>query len=83
LGAHTGLEHDLASLITARFPSVDLVRFTNSGTEANFFAIATAIQYTKRRKVMVFEGGYHGSLLSTFKLQTDEAPEVNGWLAPY
>jgi glutamate-1-semialdehyde 2,1-aminomutase len=40
------------------------VRFTNSGTEANLMAITTAIQATGRSKLLVFEGGYHGGVLS-------------------
>jgi glutamate-1-semialdehyde 2,1-aminomutase len=63
LGAHNTLEAQLAALVTQRFPSVDLVRFTNSGTEANLMAIATARHATGRSKIMVFKGGYHGGLL--------------------
>ena len=63
LGAHGTDEARLAQLIVDRFPGIDLVRFTNSGTEANLLAIATAIAVTGRRKVMVFEGGYHGGIL--------------------
>ena len=43
--------------------SIDLVRFTNSGTEANLLAIATARAFTGRKQVIVFEEGYHGGLL--------------------
>ncbi len=63
LGAHGAMEARLARLIVDRFPSIDLVRFTNSGTEANLMAIATAIAATGRRKVMVANGGYHGGIL--------------------
>ncbi|MCX7380424.1 MAG: aminotransferase class III-fold pyridoxal phosphate-dependent enzyme [Alphaproteobacteria bacterium] len=63
LGAHGGMEARLARLICERFPSIELVRFTNSGTEANLMAAATAIAITGRRKVMVMEGGYHGGLM--------------------
>lgn len=63
LGAHGAMEARLAGLICDRFPSIDLVRFTNSGTEANLMAVATAIAITGRRKVMVMEGGYHGALM--------------------
>lgn len=63
LGAHTRLEADLARLVCQRFPSIGLVRFTNSGSEANLMAIATARQVTGRTKIMVFKGGYHGGLL--------------------
>lgn len=63
LGAHGRAEAQLARLVVGRFPSIDLVRFTNSGTEANLLAIATAIASTGRGKVLVFEGSYHGGLL--------------------
>jgi glutamate-1-semialdehyde 2,1-aminomutase len=64
LGGPNEHEAELAALVTARFPSVELVRFTNSGTEANLLAIGTARAVTGRSRVMVFDGGYHGSVLS-------------------
>ncbi len=63
LSGHNRLEAELAALICARFPSMDLLRFTNSGTEANLMALAAAVAHTGRRKVVVFEGGYHGGVL--------------------
>ncbi len=63
LGAHNLYEVQLAKLICERFTSIDLVRFTNSGTEANLLAIATARAFTGRKQVIVFEEGYHGGLL--------------------
>ena len=42
LSGHTALEAALARIICERFPSIDLVRFTNSGTEANLMALAAA-----------------------------------------
>lgn len=63
LGAHGVAEARLARLVVNRFPSIELVRFTNSGTEANLLAIATAIASTGRSNVLVFDGGYHGGLL--------------------
>jgi glutamate-1-semialdehyde 2,1-aminomutase len=63
LSAHNPAEVRLASLICARYPSIERVRFTNSGTEANLLAIATAAAFTRRERVLVFEGAYHGSLL--------------------
>ena len=63
LAAHNHLEAQLASAICGRFASIDLVRFTNSGTEANLMAIATAIAHTGRRRILVFEGAYHGGVL--------------------
>ena len=55
-------EARLAKLMCERF-AIDRVRFTNSGTEANLMAIATAMQATGRTKIMVFDGGYHGGIL--------------------
>jgi glutamate-1-semialdehyde 2,1-aminomutase len=54
----------LAELITGRFPSIDTVRFTNSGTEANLMALALATFHTGRRKILAFRDGYHGGLLT-------------------
>ena len=62
LGANTKHEVKYASLICERF-SLDTVRFTNSGTEANLHALMAARHFTGRNKVVVFTGGYHGSVL--------------------
>ena len=62
LGAHNRYEERLAALICARFPSIDLVRFTNSGTEASMMAVQTARAVTGRNRILVFEGGYHGGV---------------------
>jgi glutamate-1-semialdehyde 2,1-aminomutase len=59
LGGTTILETAHAALICARY-KLDLLRFTNSGTEANLHAIAGAKRSTGKRKVVVFSGGYHG-----------------------
>jgi len=62
-------EAKLAQLIVDRMPSIDLVRFTNSGTEGNVMALAGARVFAQRKgrkkatKVMVFHGGYHGGVL--------------------
>ncbi len=64
LGAVHPNEVRLAELIVGRFPSIDQVRFTNSGTEANLMALAVATTHTARRKVLVFDGGYHGGVLT-------------------
>ena len=63
-GGVNELEPRLAELLCARIPSIDLVRFTNSGTEANLMALALAVATTGRRRIMVFRGGYHGGVLS-------------------
>ncbi len=64
IGATHALEVELAELICGRFESIEQVRFTNSGTEANLMAIGTAMHVTGRRKVLVFEEGYHGGVLT-------------------
>ncbi|MGB3442113.1 MAG: aminotransferase class III-fold pyridoxal phosphate-dependent enzyme [Actinophytocola sp.] len=63
-GAHGPDEARLAAVLCERFPSLELVRFTNSGTEANLLALATATTHTGRGTVLVFTGAYHGSVLS-------------------
>lgn len=63
LGAPNRWEGPFAELICNRFPSIELVRFTNSGTEANLMALGAARAFTKRDKVLVFDGGYHGGVL--------------------
>jgi len=60
LGGPNVYEGQLAAALTARIPSLELVRFCNSGTEANLFAILTARAVTGRKAVMAFDGGYHG-----------------------
>ena len=59
--APTELQTRLASILCDRIPSVDSVRFTNSGTEGTLMAIRAARAYTGRHKIAKFEGGYHGS----------------------
>jgi glutamate-1-semialdehyde 2,1-aminomutase len=63
LAGPNGLEVLLANEMRGRFPAVEKVRFCNSGTEANLFAILTAMAVTGRRRLMVFDGGYHGGVL--------------------
>jgi glutamate-1-semialdehyde 2,1-aminomutase len=64
LGGPTAREAELAGLLCERFPALELVRFTNSGTEANLYALATARGVTGRAEVLAFEGCYHGGVLS-------------------
>jgi glutamate-1-semialdehyde 2,1-aminomutase len=64
LGAVHPDEVLLAEAIVERFPSIEQVRFTNSGTEANLMALALATHHTGRRKVIVLAGGYHGGVLT-------------------
>ncbi len=63
LGGPNQYEARLAAAIRARFPSVELIRFTNSGTEANLLALsAVRAQRPGRPRVMAFDHGYHGSV---------------------
>lgn len=62
LGAPNRYEAALAEAVCARFPSIELVRFCNSGTEANLLALSLARAVTGRPRVLAFAGGYHGSV---------------------
>ena len=64
MGAPTHYERALAGLLCMRYKSLEKVRFCNSGTEANLMAIATAIVHTGRKKIMVFNGSYHGGVIN-------------------
>lgn len=59
-GAPTVLESELAALIVAALPSIELVRFVSSGTEATMSAVRLARAYTRRAKVIKCRGCYHG-----------------------
>ena len=59
-GATTELEIELASAIEEAIPSIELLRFVNSGTEATMSALRLARAFTGRTKVVKFDGGYHG-----------------------
>ena len=63
LGAPNRHEAVLAEAICARFPSIELVRFCNSGTEANLLALSLCRAITGRLGVLVFSGAYHGGIL--------------------
>ena len=59
-GAVTAIEVEMAELITEIVPCVEMVRMVNSGTEAVMSAIRVARGFTKRNKIVKFEGCYHG-----------------------
>jgi glutamate-1-semialdehyde 2,1-aminomutase len=59
-GVPTELETRMAKLVAERMPSVEIVRMVNSGTEATMSALRLARAYTKRNKILKFEGSYHG-----------------------
>ncbi|THW98918.1 aminotransferase class-III [Aureobasidium pullulans] len=66
LGGPNQQEAVLAKQLVGRFPSIEKVRFCNSGSEANTMALGTAMAYTKRKKtftpkILVFENSYHGA----------------------
>ena len=55
------LEQQVAQKIVAMSPSVEMIRFANSGTEATMHALRLARAYTRREKFIMFEGQYHGT----------------------
>jgi glutamate-1-semialdehyde 2,1-aminomutase len=79
-GAPTEVEVDLAEFVARHVPSVEMIRFVNSGTEATVSAVRLARGYTGRNKIVVMKGGYHGAQEST--LVEGEpgrtAPSTNG-----
>ncbi len=61
LGGPTTLESEIAHELSQRFPSIDKVRFTNSGTESSLHATRLIRKFTGKQKIAKFEGAYHGS----------------------
>ncbi len=59
-GAPTELEIEMAKAVVETVPSIEMVRFVNSGTEATMSAIRLARGYTGRKKIIKFDGCYHG-----------------------
>ena len=59
-GAPSLLEIDLAKSVMDFMPNIEMIRFVNSGTEATMSALRLARTYTKRDKIIKFEGCYHG-----------------------
>ncbi len=59
-GAPTSIESETAKLIKQCVPSIEKIRMVNSGTEATMSAIRLARGYTKRDKIIKFDGCYHG-----------------------
>jgi len=64
-GWHFGVTHkleiELSEAIRKHVPTAELIRYTSSGSEANFFAIRLARTHTKRDKIAKFEGCWHGA----------------------
>lgn len=59
-GAPTAIENELAELVINTVPSIEMIRFVNSGTEATMSALRLARAYTGRDKIIKFSGCYHG-----------------------
>ncbi|MEZ5066623.1 MAG: glutamate-1-semialdehyde 2,1-aminomutase [bacterium] len=76
-GAPTALEVDLAERIVERVPSVEMVRFVNSGTEATMSALRLARAATSRPIVMKFAGAYHGHA-DAFLIEAGSGPATFG-----
>jgi glutamate-1-semialdehyde 2,1-aminomutase len=70
-GTHIGWSHplevELAERLTEMIPSAEMVRYTNSGTEANMYASRLSRAYTGRNKIAKIEGGWHGGYDSLHK----------------
>jgi len=66
LGFADTLSFEVAERVKAAFPGIDLLRFTSTGTEAAQTAVRLARAFTGRRKLVLFEGHYHGSTDATF-----------------
>jgi glutamate-1-semialdehyde 2,1-aminomutase len=67
-GSHFGFAHplevELAEMVIRLVPGAEMVRYTNSGTEANLYALSLARAFTGRTRVAKMEGGWHGGLES-------------------
>ncbi len=65
-GTHFGYENEVAlkyaELLTEILPNAEMIKFTNSGTESNYFVLRLSRVYTKKLKVVKIEGGWHGAV---------------------
>ncbi|MBA6357146.1 MULTISPECIES: aspartate aminotransferase family protein [unclassified Colwellia] len=83
-GFSTGLDSDVVELVKSLCPNIDKMRFANSGTEAVIGAVRTARGFTKRNKIVVVEGGFHGlhdevmwkSDVDNWEITDENAPEI-------
>ncbi|EXJ85987.1 glutamate-1-semialdehyde 2,1-aminomutase [Capronia coronata CBS 617.96] len=80
LGAHNLEEAKLASLLCSRFQSIEHIRFCNSGTEANLYALSVARKVTGKRKVIAFTGGYHGGVLGFAHGVSENTVDPGDWV---
>ena len=60
-GTPSNLEIEMANRITNLYPSIDMMRFVSSGSEATMSAIRLARGFTKKNKIIKIEGGFHGA----------------------
>ena len=83
----TDSQTKLADILVDRIPSMDKVRFTNSGTEATMMAIMASRSFTKKTKIAKFEGGYHGThdhvSVSVYPKKNDLNPETHPGIPEY
>ena len=77
LGFPTSLYKDAGKLICDAYPSVEMLRFSSSGTEVDQTAIRLARAYTGRTHIILFEGHYHGSSDSVYHKYNANAEELN------
>jgi glutamate-1-semialdehyde 2,1-aminomutase len=83
-GFSTGLDSDVVELVKSLCPNIDKMRFANSGTEAVIGAVRTARGFTKRNKIVVVEGGFHGlhdevmwkSDVDNWDVSVEESPAI-------
>ena len=83
-GFSTGLDSDVVELVKSLCPNIEKMRFANSGTEAVIGAVRTARGFTKRNKIVVVEGGFHGlhdevmwkSDVDNWQLDDKNSPEI-------
>jgi glutamate-1-semialdehyde 2,1-aminomutase len=73
-GMPTELEVEHAEFVCRHVPSVEMLRFVNSGTEATVSAVRLARAVTERNKIVVMQGGYHGAQESTLVEGDTEEP---------
>ncbi len=84
LGFPQNLNFEVGEKIQQLFPSMELMRFANSGTEASASAIRLARAFTGRRGIILFEGHYHGwndAVFHRYHAPLDTLPEKPGYLA--
>jgi glutamate-1-semialdehyde 2,1-aminomutase len=74
-GTPTELHLALARALQARMPSLERLRFTTSGTEAVLYAVRAARAFTRRTKILKFEGSYHGGYDSV-SVSVDPGPDA-------